>query len=192
MVAIIDYGAGNIRSVQNALQRLGVEATVTADSEIIRAADKVILPGVGEAKSAMEMLRSKGLDKLIPTLTQPVLGICLGLQLMCVNSEEGDTTGMGIFNARVLRFPEKGIVPHMGWNDFTRVSGPLYEGITQETDMYFVHGYYAEECAETNAVCEYITRFSASLEKDNFYAAQFHPEKSAEPGQRFLQNFLSL
>lgn len=192
MITIIDYGAGNIRSVQNALKRLGAAHVVTDDAETIKVANKVILPGVGEAKSAMQMLRAKGLHALIPSLTQPVLGICLGLQLMCLSSEEGDTKGMGIFNARVLRFPAKGIVPHMGWNDFSTVKGSLYKGIHLDDHMYFVHSYYAEVCKETSAACEYLTSFSASLEKDNFYAAQFHPEKSAEAGNQFLQNFLML
>jgi glutamine amidotransferase len=192
MIAIIQYNAGNIRSVQNALTRLGYESMVTDDHDLIRKAAKVILPGVGEAGSAMKHLKEKGLDKLIPSLKQPFLGICLGQQLLCGFSEEGNTNCLGIFDANVRRFPDKEIVPHMGWNNFTRVSGPLFKNVSAEEDVYFVHSYYCEVGEDTAATCDYILPFSAAMQKDNFYATQFHPEKSARVGQQILINFLSL
>ncbi|WP_118976026.1 imidazole glycerol phosphate synthase subunit HisH [Taibaiella koreensis] len=192
MIAIVEYNAGNIRSVINALERLGREAIATDDEALIRQAEKVILPGVGEAASAMQYLREKGLDRLLPTLEQPVLGICLGLQLMCRFSEEGTTTGMSIFDTVVRRFPPGARVPHMGWNNLQQQEGPLFAGVDAEADVYFVHSYYAACCADTIAVCDYQLSFSAALQKNNFYAAQFHPEKSAGAGAAILKNFLSL
>ena len=192
MIAIIKYNAGNIRSVQNAVHKLGYPSIITNDSEQIRLADKVIFPGVGEASSAMKYLKAHGLDQLIPTLKQPVLGICLGLQLMCESSEEGNTECLGIFDSKVKKFPPKEIVPHMGWNDFSEIKGALMKGVKMKDDVYYVHSYYAEICSETIATCNYILPFSAALQKDNFYATQFHPEKSADVGSINLKNFLSL
>jgi len=192
MIAIINYNAGNTRSVQNALQRLGYTSLITHDSEEIRQADKVIFPGVGEATSAMNYLKEKGLDTLIPTLTQPVLGICLGMQLLCESSEEGNTECLGVFPIKVLKFKGTEKVPHMGWNDFVRLDGALFIGVRTADNVYFVHSYYAELAPATSAVCDYILPFSAGLEKDNFYATQFHPEKSAGIGEIILKNFLSL
>ncbi|MBN1108777.1 MAG: imidazole glycerol phosphate synthase subunit HisH [Bacteroidales bacterium] len=192
MIAIIKYNAGNIRSVQNALQRLGCTAVITDDHEEILNAGKVIFPGVGEAASAMKYLREKNLDTLIISLKQPVLGICLGLQLMCRHSEEGDTTCLGIFPSDVRLFPPADKVPHMGWNNLITVKGPLLNGISPDENLYFVHSYYAETGPCTTAVCEYIVPFSAAMQKDNFYATQFHPEKSAGPGEKILKNFIEL
>jgi glutamine amidotransferase len=192
MIAILKYNAGNVTSVQNAVEKLGFSTVVTDDIALLRNADKVIFPGVGEASSAMQYLKEKGLDQVIVQLKQPVLGICLGMQLMCKFSEEGDTKGLGIFDAKVLQFPPTDLVPQMGWNNFTSVKGKLFENIQLEDDCYFVHGYYAEICAETIAVTDYILPFSAALQKNNFYATQFHPEKSAKIGLQILQNFLNL
>ncbi len=192
MIAIIKYNAGNIKSVENAIKRLGYESIITDIPEEIISADKVIFPGVGEASSAMEYLKEKGLDKLIIELKQPVLGICLGLQLMCKSSEEGDTHCLGIFNSRVKKFPPMDIVPHMGWNNLTDMKGALFAGIPVTNDVYFVHSYYAEICEETTAQCDYILPFGASMQKNNFYATQFHTEKSAAIGEQILTNFLSL
>ena len=192
MIAILKYNAGNIKSVENALLRLGYDCVVTDDKTTLLEADKVILPGVGEAKSAMRYLKNKGLDQVILNLKQPVLGICLGLQLMCSESEEGNTRCLGIFKNKVLRFEETDLVPHMGWNNINRFKGELFEGIESDADTYFVHSYYAELSEDTAAICEYIVPFSASLEKKNFYATQFHPEKSAGIGQKILKNFLEL
>ena len=192
MIAILKYNAGNVTSVENAVQNLGYSTVVTDDVEVLKSADKVIFPGVGEASSAMEHLHKKGLDIVIRELTQPVLGICLGMQLMCESSEEGDTKGLGIFNAKVLQFPPKELVPQMGWNNFVSVKGKLFDGIDLENDCYFVHSYYAEICPETVAVTDYILPFSAALQKNNFYATQFHPEKSAKIGLQILNNFLKL
>ena len=192
MIAILKYNAGNTRSVQNALNRLGYDSIITDDAEKIRAAEKVIFPGVGEASTAIAYLSKRGLDKLIPTLTQPVLGICLGLQLMCKYTEEGDTTCLGIFDNTVKKFPAMDIIPHMGWNNFTELKGRLFEGIENENDTYFVHSYYADVNENTTAVCKYIQPFSAAIQKNNFYATQFHPEKSASIGETILKNFLEL
>ncbi|MCB0651617.1 MAG: imidazole glycerol phosphate synthase subunit HisH [Saprospiraceae bacterium] len=192
MIAIIKYNAGNISSVQNALNRLGYEGILTDDPREILQAEKVIFPGVGEAGSTMKYLREKGLDKVIRSIERPMLGICLGLQLMCSHSEEGDTECLGIFDARVKKFTAAEKVPHMGWNNFTSMEGPLFEGISMEQDMYYVHSYYAEVSEETIARCDYILPFSAAMNKDNFYATQFHPEKSADVGEQLLKNFLSL
>lgn len=192
MIALIDYGAGNIRSVQNALKRLGVESILTNRPDEIRSAEKVIFPGVGEASFAMNQLREKGLDQVIPSLTQPVLGICLGMQLLCTSSEEGDTQALGIFDTAVREFEPVLNVPHTGWNSCLIKSSPLLDGISSHDDFYFVHSYYAELCANTIATCDYIQPFSAALQKDNFFGVQFHPEKSAEIGAKLIQNFLSL
>ncbi len=192
MIAILKYNAGNVASVENAINRLGYNTIITDDIELLQSAKKVIFPGVGEASSAINCLKEKGLDKVITSLKQPVLGICLGMQLLCAYSEEGDTKGLGIFNTQVLKFPPKDLVPHMGWNNFTTVKGKLFKNIQPNSDCYFVHSYYAEICNETVAVNDYILPFSAALEKDNFYATQFHPEKSAQTGLEILKNFLSL
>jgi len=192
MIAIIKYNAGNTCSVQNALNRLGYETIITDVEEELQKADKVIFPGVGEASTAMSYLKERGLDRVILRLKQPVLGICLGLQLMCEESDEGNTNCLGIFNNKVCKFPNREIVPHMGWNNFAEVRGTLFNGISQDKDVYFVHSYYADISEQTTAVCDYITPFSAALEKDNFYATQFHPEKSADIGEQILKNFLEL
>lgn len=192
MIAIIDYGAGNIRSVQNALARLNVASTLTNDPRLLREADKVIFPGVGQASFAMNQLREQGLDVFIPTLTQPVLGICLGMQLLCNFSEEGSTKTLGIFDTTVKAFEPILNVPHTGWNSCDIRQSALFRGINSDDDFYFVHSYYAETCAETIATCDYILPFSAALEKDNFFGVQFHPEKSAEIGSTLIQNFLAL
>jgi glutamine amidotransferase len=193
MIAIVKYNAGNIRSVSNALHRLGVDALVTDDPKLLREAEKVIFPGVGEASSAMNYLRERGLDKVLKNLHQPFLGICLGLQLMCKHSEEGDTECLGIFSENVKRFPSgKEKVPHMGWNNCSELNGPLFRGISTKDDFYFVHSYYAELGSQTTAQCDYILPFSAALQKDNFHAVQFHPEKSAEVGQQLIKKFLEL
>lgn len=192
MIAIIKYNGGNVNSVQNALNRSGAESIITDDLELIKNADKVIFPGVGEASSTMKILKKKGLDQLIPTLKQPVLGICLGMQLMCKNNEEGNTVGMGIFDIHVKKFPAKDIIPHMGWNTISDFKSTIYSGIKEESDVYFVHSFYCELSENTTSICDYILPFSASLQKNNFYAMQFHPEKSGEIGSQLLQNFLKL
>lgn len=192
MIAIIKYNAGNITSVEHAVKRLGLPCLVTEEVDEIFCADKVIFPGVGEAKSAMTYLRERGLDEVIQSLRQPVLGICLGLQLMCRHSEEGDTPCMGIFDATVKKFPPLDIVPHMGWNNLEEVKSPLFKEFGPDDTVYFVHGYYAELCEQTIARCNYILPFSAAMQKDNFYATQFHPEKSGSVGEQILENFLRL
>jgi len=192
MIAIIDYEAGNIRSLLNALDRIGASAELSADPEVIRSADQVIFPGVGEASSAMQRLRTNGLDRLIRELTQPVLGICLGLQLMCRSSEENDTEGLGIFDAEVVRFPSGPKVPQVGWNDIKALKGALFEKIGSGQDCYFVHSYAANLSPQTSAQCSYGIPFSAAFQKDNFYAVQFHPEISGKTGETILQNFLNL
>jgi glutamine amidotransferase len=197
-VAIIKYNAGNIQSVDYALKRLGVEAGITADHDEIRAADRVIFPGVGEASTTMAYLQAHGLDKLIKELKQPVLGICLGLQLMCRHSEEGDVSCLGIFEEDVRKFvlqhdqlPSMKI-PHMGWNTITGLKSSLFDHISEGEYFYFVHSFYATAGADTAAVCSYPGPFSAALQKDNFYAVQFHPEKSGTAGSKILENFLQL
>ncbi|MDR4954218.1 imidazole glycerol phosphate synthase subunit HisH [Chryseobacterium sp. ES2] len=192
MIAIIKYNGGNVNSVQNALNRLKIDSVITDDPEQILKADKVIFPGVGEASSTMKLLKEKELDLLIPSLTQPVLGICLGMQLMCKGNEEGDTEGMGIFDINVRKFPAKDIVPHMGWNTVSGQTSPLFSGIENSSDVYFVHSYYCELSDFTTSVCDYILPFSASLQKDNFYAVQFHPEKSGIVGNQIVKNFINL
>lgn len=194
-VAIIKYNAGNIRSVDYALRRLSVQAEITGDPEAIRSADRVIFPGVGEASSTMEFLRSTGLDVLIPTLTQPVLGICLGMQLLCRHSEEGNARCLDVFPIEVRKFVSETPlikVPHMGWNTIGDLDSPLFKGISDGAHVYFVHSFYAELSPYTIAQTGYIHYFSAALRKDNFFATQFHPEKSGETGSRILRNFLEL
>lgn len=194
-VAIIKYNAGNIFSVDHALKRLGVEAVITADKELLRKADKVIFPGVGEAKTTMEYLRDKGLDEVIKGLTQPVLGICLGMQLMCRHSEEGDADCLGLFDVDVKRFiPQRheDKVPHMGWNTITNAQSPLFNGFQEAEFVYFVHSFYVPLNEHTAATTDYILPYSSALHKDNFFATQFHPEKSGKAGERILTNFLNL
>lgn len=192
MIAIVKYNAGNIRSVKNALDRLGVASIITDDPDKLNGADKVIFPGVGEAGTAMNYLKARELDEVIKSLKQPFLGICLGMQLMCSYSEEKDTECLGIFKEKVLKFPPKGIIPHMGWNDFISIKGPLFEGLKPDENMYFVHSYYAEIGEETVGQSEYLVPFTSALQKDNFFGVQFHPEKSAASGQKILENFLRL
>jgi glutamine amidotransferase len=192
MIAILKYNAGNIKSVQNALTRLGYKSNITDDPAELLNADKVIFPGVGEASSAMQYLKERGLDDTITSLRQPVLGICLGLQLMCRHSEEADTDCLGIFDSAVKLFPPSDKIPHMGWNNFFTVSGDLFKGVSLEDDVYYVHSYYSEISSCTSSTCNYILPFSASMQNGNFYATQFHPEKSAGVGDKILQNFLNL
>lgn len=191
-VAIIKYNAGNVQSVIYALNRLGVDPVVTDREEELRAADKVIFPGVGEASSAMKSLREKKLDKLIPKLRQPVLGICVGLQLLCTHSEENNTEGLNIFPVQVKRFPIGQKVPQIGWNNLQKLSGTLFKGLEAEPFVYFVHSYYAEPGNDTVALCTYNALFSAALERDNFFAVQFHTEKSGPVGEKILKNFIEL
>ena len=195
MIAIIDYDAGNIRSVGNALERLGAEYELTADPARILAADKVILPGVGNAAKAMENLRERGLCQLVRDLRRPVLGICVGMQLMCRDSEEGPTQGLGIFDTRVKRFIEvPGTkVPHMGWNGIGNLDSKLFRELPNGSFVYFVHSYYAALCPDTIATCRHGSQlFSAALKYENFYGTQFHPEKSGSVGAAILRNFLAL
>lgn len=193
---IIKYNAGNIRSVLFALDRLGVEGVVTDDPEAIKGADKVIFPGVGEASSAMRYLQERKLDQLITSLKQPVLGICLGMQLMCKHSEENDTNCLGIFDVAVKRFqsPVDNLlkIPQIGWNNVTGLYSTMFEHVPENSYMYFVHSYYAALSPYTVATANYVINYSAALQKDNFYAVQFHPEKSAGEGQKILENFLKL
>ena len=192
-VAIVKYNAGNIRSVDHALRRLGVEAAITDDHDFIRKADRVIFPGVGEAATTMTYLKERKLDNLLKELTCPVLGVCLGQQLMCRWSEEGDTTCIGIFDQVVKRFPAGGLkVPHMGWNSLDRVSGTLFPAELQGSYVYFVHSYYVPVCDDTAAESNYMVPFSAAMQRDNFFATQFHPEKSGDPGEVILKQFLKL
>ncbi|MDP2454775.1 MULTISPECIES: imidazole glycerol phosphate synthase subunit HisH [unclassified Kaistella] len=192
MIAIIDYVAGNVKSVENAVKKLGYETLITSNPEEIGNAEKVIFPGVGEASTAMNYLRLKKLDELIPTLKQPFLGICLGQQLLCDFSEEGNAKCLGIFNLKVKKFPSTDIAPHTGWNNLQKMNGPLLEGISETDTFYFVHSYYCEIGENTTSECDYILPFSATLQKDNFYGTQFHPEKSGDVGSLVLQNFLKL
>ncbi len=198
MIAIIDYDTGNLRSVMNALERTGVEYVVTSDVDVIRAADRVLLPGVGEASSAMEKLRERGLDTLIPTLTQPVLGICIGMQLMCESSEEGDAKCMGIFSTKVVKLPSeeptgaKLKVPHVGWDTIEELKTPLFDGVAVSSHFYYVHSFAAELSEQTIASTTYGVKFSAALNCGNFYGTQFHPEKSGDVGEVVLRNFLKL
>ncbi len=191
-VAIVKYNAGNIRSVDFALRRLGIEAMITDDHDRIRSADKVIFPGVGEASTTMKYLRERGLDALIASLTQPVLGICLGLHLMCAASEEGPVDCIGIFDLPVRKFEPLQKVPHMGWNSLQNIRGRLIPPDLENACAYFVHSYYAPQGEHTSARSDYIVPFSAALEKDNFFATQFHPEKSGTVGETILKSFLDL
>lgn len=191
-IAIIKYPAGNIRSVQIALDRLNVNSIVTDDPDEIRQADKVIFPGVGEASTAMRYLKERELDKLIISLKQPILGICLGLQLMCSHSTEGNTQCLGIFDNKVIRFPETDKVPHMGWNSISKLKGKLFKGIEEESQVYFVHSFAALEGPNQISGTHYIIPFASALQKDNFYATQFHLEKSGDVGQKILKNFIEL
>lgn len=189
---IVNYGAGNIKSIQFAFQRLGYDAVLTADPEAILKADKVIFPGVGEASSAMRKLKESGLDTLIPELKQPVLGICLGMQLMCNSTEEGDTKGLGIFDTDVKRFSNEVKVPQMGWNTITDLKSNLFKSIEEGAYMYLVHSYYAENCNQNIATTVYELEYASALENNNFFGVQFHPEKSGKVGEQLLKNFLKL
>ncbi|MFY0604443.1 MAG: imidazole glycerol phosphate synthase subunit HisH [Flavobacteriaceae bacterium] len=191
-LVIIDYGAGNIKSIQFAFKRLGVDAVLSSNPDEIQKADKVIFPGVGEASSAMSKLKESGLDTLIPKLKQPVLGICLGMQLMCNQTEEGSTQGLGIFDVDVKRFSNEVKVPQMGWNTITDLDSELFKGLSDKDYMYLVHSYYAEENESSIATTDYNISYASALQKDNFYGVQFHPEKSGESGERILQNFLNI
>ena len=198
MIAVVDYDTGNLRSVADALRRAGAEFTLTADATLLRHADRVILPGVGEASSAMEKLRERGLDTVIPTLTCPVLGICIGMQLMCLSSEEGNAECLGIFPTRVRHLrtglaEESGLkVPHVGWNTIQGLQSPLFEGLPEESYVYYVHSFAADPCESTIAATEYGRPFSAALARGNFYGTQFHPEKSGAAGAAIIGNFLKL
>ncbi|NRB60999.1 MAG: imidazole glycerol phosphate synthase subunit HisH [Winogradskyella sp.] len=189
---IIDYGAGNIKSIQFAFQRLGIDAILSSNPEDIISAEKVIFPGVGEASSAMKKLKDSGLDKVIPQLTQPVLGICLGMQLMCNHSEEGNTQGLGIFDVDVKKFKNDVKVPQMGWNVIKNLKSELFENINEGDYMYLVHSYYAEICPEAIATTDYKIEYASALQKENFYGVQFHPEKSGLIGEQLLKNFINL
>lgn len=191
-VVIINYNAGNVQSVTYALLRLGVEPLLSDDPEEILSADKVIFPGVGEASTAMRFLKERGLDEVIKSLKQPVFGVCLGLQLMCKHSEENNTDCLGIFDVEVKKFEPKLKVPQMGWNSLEKMNSPLFDGLQSEPYVYYVHSYYAELSEWTVAETEYVNRFSAALQKDNFYALQAHPEKSGKVGEKILENFLQL
>ncbi|MBC9797665.1 imidazole glycerol phosphate synthase subunit HisH [Sinomicrobium weinanense] len=191
-IVIIDYGAGNIQSIRFAIERLGYEAVLTDNAGTIRQADKVIFPGVGEAGSAMRKLRATGIDRVIPELKQPVLGICLGMQLMCKSSEEGRTKGLGIFDVDIVRFSDQVKVPQIGWNQISGLKSPLFEGVKENEFMYLVHSFYAPECSEAIALTRYDVEYASALQKDNFYGVQFHPEKSSTAGARILNNFLKI
>jgi glutamine amidotransferase len=192
MIAILKYNAGNIKSVQNALTRLGYNSVITDNPRELLNADKVIFPGVGEASSAMKYLTERGLDKTIKSIKKPVLGICLGMQLMCRYTDEGETKCLGIFDTDVRLFPPVEKIPHMGWNNFLTLKGDLFSMISPDIDVYYVHSYYAEVCSSTSATCDYVLPFSAAMQDKNFYATQFHPEKSAEAGENILKNFLEI
>ena len=197
MIAVVDYGAGNVCSVMHALEHIGAPSILTREEGEIARADAVILPGVGEASSAMARLREKGLDTLVPALTCPVLGICIGMQLLCRSSEEGDAACLGIFPTDVVRLPDRTAngplkVPHMGWDTVDTLRGPLFEGIDAQTYVYYVHSYAPRLCDAAIAATDYGMRFSAALARDNFFGTQFHPEKSGAAGSRILRNFLTL
>ena len=191
-IIIIDYDAGNVKSLQFALNKLGVNSILSNDPEKISSADKVIFPGQGQASSAMLKLKNKGLDKVIPNLKQPLLGICLGMQLLCLKTKEGDTKGLGIIKINVEKFPDSVKVPQMGWNTVSHSSGNLFKGIIQDTYMYLVHSYYVPLIDETSAQSFYSLNYSVAIEKNNFYGVQFHPEKSSTDGLLLLENFLKL
>ncbi len=194
MIAIIDYKMGNLRSVENALKRLGAEFTVTADADVIRSADRVLLPGVGNAAEAMENLRKADLTQVIRSLRRPVLGICVGMQVMCRHSEEGDCDCLNIFDSHVKRFvPTQELkVPHMGWNKISNLESKLFKGISGGEYVYFVHSYYPELCPDTIATTTHGAMFSSALKYENFYGTQFHPEKSGDVGEKIIENFLNL
>lgn len=192
-VVLIKYNAGNIQSVLYALERIGIQATVTDDHGRIAAADRVVFPGVGEARSAMDSLKEKNLDQLIPQLKQPVLGICVGMQLLCRHSEERDTTGLGVFDVKVRRFPDGKVkIPQIGWNDIYGLGSGLFKGLEEHSYIYNVHSYYAELSGQTIATAEYGLPYSAALHTNNFYGVQFHTEKSAQTGERVLRNFINI
>lgn len=191
MIAILKYNAGNVQSVIHALQRLGVEPLLTDDTDLLLKADKVIFPGVGEASSTMQYLREKQLDQVIKQIQKPLLGICLGMQLLCNHSEENNTHCIGMFDVMVKKFPPKEKVPHIGWNNIYNTKTDLLTGLDNE-DVYFVHSYYVEQNNYEIATCNYILPFAAALHKNNLYAAQFHPEKSGDIGSKLLQNFLDI
>ena len=191
-IVIINYGAGNIQSIMFAIERLGFKAILSNNPDEILAADKVIFPGVGEASSAMKMLIESGLDTLVPRLKQPVLGICLGMQLMCKSTEEGNTLGLGIFDVDVIKFTPAVKVPQMGWNTIYNLQSPLFTGIKENEYMYLVHSFYAPLCKETIATTNYEVEYASALQLNNFYGTQFHPEKSGDVGEKILGNFLEL
>lgn len=191
-ITIIDYGAGNVQSVLFALERLGYQATVTDDPDKIKKADKVIFPGVGEASSAMQMIYNKKLDTIIPALIQPVLGICLGMQLLCKSSEEGNSKGIGIFDIEIKRFTNQLKVPQMGWNTITNLKSELFNGIKEEEYMYLVHSFYAPLNENCIATTNYGINYATAIQKNNFYGVQFHPEKSGKAGELIIKNFLEL
>jgi imidazole glycerol-phosphate synthase subunit HisH len=189
---IIQYNAGNVLSVQYALERIGVKAIISSDATIIQSADRVVFPGVGEASSAMAYLKENRLDTLIPRLQQPVLGICLGMQLMCSHSEENDTACMNIFEVAVKKFRSSSKVPQVGWNTIHHKESPLFKGLLQDAYVYYVHGYFAALCTETIATTQYQVNYSAAMQKNNFFGVQFHPEKSSVIGETILKNFINL
>ena len=191
-IVIINYGAGNIQSIKFAIQRLGFEAVLSDHATEIQQADKVIFPGVGEASSAMTKLKATGLDRIIPTLKQPVLGICLGMQLMCKHSEEGNTNGLGIFDVKVKKFSSQVKVPQIGWNQISLLKSSLFTGVKENEYMYLVHSFYADKCDEMIAETVYDIHYASALQKGNFYGVQFHPEKSSKAGAKILENFLKL
>ena len=192
-IAVVKYNAGNVESVKNALNRLGIEPILTDDAETLRAADKVIFPGVGEASSAMRFLRERNLDKIIVNLTQPVLGICLGMQLLCEVSDENSTDCLGILPYKVRKFESDNLkIPQIGWNNIFDLKSPLFAGVAEDSYVYFVHSFYVETGGETVATCDYSVKFSAAVNHKNFHAVQFHAEKSGAVGERILENFLTV
>ncbi|AFU70436.1 imidazole glycerol phosphate synthase amidotransferase subunit HisH [Psychroflexus torquis ATCC 700755] len=191
-IAIIDYGAGNVKSIEFALQRLGYSSELTSSTKTIKGADRVIFPGVGEASSAMKMLKSTGLDLLIPTLEQPVLGICLGMQLMCSYCEEGDTRGLNIFDTKVVKFNNQLKVPQVGWNTIIDLKTDLFKGVEENSYMYLVHSFYVPAYRDSIANSSYGVDYSVALHKNNFYGVQFHPEKSGKIGEQILKNFIEI
>jgi glutamine amidotransferase len=191
-IVIIDYGAGNVQNVLFALERLGFKGTITNNQNTIKSADKIIFPGVGEASNAMKMLQESSLDVLIPTLKQPVLGICLGMQLMCKHSEEGNTNGLGIFDTNVTKFSQEVKVPQVGWNTIYNLKSPLFKGIKENEFMYLVHSFYVPLTENTIATANYEKEYSTALQRENFFGVQFHPEKSGVFGEQILMNFLNL